>query len=165
MNKDNPNVNSSGHTSPPSEPTSSLRILVVDDEMVVRELCAKVLVRSGYQVETADGGTAAWNHLQQNNFDLLLTDYNLGGMTGLDLIKKLRSADLTLPVIMMSGIMPTEELNRNPELHMAAQLLKPFAPADLLATVKRVLSAKDQGDELLEPSQNRRSEPSEMWLR
>jgi YesN/AraC family two-component response regulator len=64
-------------------------------------------------VDTAEDGEFGWEALQAKNYDLLITDNNMPKVSGLELVKKLRSARMALPVILASGAMP-EELNRLP---------------------------------------------------
>jgi DNA-binding response OmpR family regulator len=118
------------------------RILVVDDEEDFRSLNTEVLANSGYQVDTAADGALAWDSLQINHYDLLLTDYGLPKVNGLNLIKKLRAARITIPVILVSGSVPKEEM-RHPNLHIDATLAKPYTLDELLASVRRVLCATD----------------------
>ena len=115
------------------------RLLLVDDDPDIRSLNADVLVRAGYHVDTAENGVAGWKALQANQYDVLITDNTMPGVTGLDLIKKLRSADMTLAVILASGTVPAEELNRCPWLQVDALLPKPYSVAALLRTVDQVL--------------------------
>ncbi len=61
-------------------------------------------------------------------------------LTGMELIKKVRSEAMTLPVILISGVMPTEELKQHPWLHIDATLLKPFTMEELLCAVKKALN-------------------------
>ena len=112
----------------------SNRILVVDDDRDLRLLNAEVLRRFGYQTETAEDGAAAWEALQANRYDLLITDNNMPKVSGVELVKKLRSAHMVLPVILASGAIPTEELNRNPWLRPTATMVKPFSSGQLLKT-------------------------------
>ena len=119
------------------------RILLVDDDGDVRSLNAEVLVRSGYHVDTADDGASGWRALQANHYDLLITDNTMPGVTGLELIRKLRSEDMTLSVILASGTVPAEELSRSPWLQVDALLPKPYSIAALLRTVDQVLSTTD----------------------
>ena len=129
---------------PLQQPTSPPhRILLVDDDLYIRELNAGVLIRSGYQVDTANDGADAWKALNDQSYDLLITDNKMPRVTGLELIKKLRSEDMALPVILASGTVPVEELNRHPWLQLDATLPKPFTIAELLATVKKVLCSLD----------------------
>ena len=133
---------------PVSAPTQgqgnpSNRILVVDDDISIRAFSAAALTTSGYQVDTAEDGVAGWEALHASRYDLLITDQNMPKVSGVELVKKLRSARMTLPVVLASGAIPTEELNRNPSLQLAATLLKPFTVDELLGTVKKVLRAAE----------------------
>ena len=138
------------HVTPPR------RILLVDDDLYARELNAGVLIRSGYKVDTAVDGADAWKALSDASYDLLITDNRMPRVTGLDLIKKLRSEDMTLPVILASGTVPEEELKRHPWLQLDATLPKPFTIAELLDMVKKVLRA--DGVRILPPSVDLRQE-------
>ena len=117
------------------------RILVVDDETNIRQLSTSTLIRSGYQVDAVKDGAAAWEALHTHNYALMITDHSMPKVTGVELVKKMRSAGMTLPVILVSGALPTEELDRNPQLQLAATVRKPFGSDELLNTVKKVLSA------------------------
>jgi len=115
-------------------------ILVVDDDTAIRDTIAISLIRSGYRVDTARDGATAWKALNEVSYHLLITDHKMPRLTGLELIQKLRTEAMTLPVILISGMMPTEELKQYPWLHVDAMLLKPFAMEELLRTVKKVLN-------------------------
>ena len=117
------------------------RILFVDDSAAVRNATSKVLIWSGYHVDVAEDGEAGWEALHGTNYDLLITDHDMPKLSGVELVKKLRSARMNLPVVLASAALPTEELNQNPWLQLAATLLKPFTIAELLGTVKAALSA------------------------
>jgi DNA-binding response OmpR family regulator len=121
----------------------SVHILVVDDDGEIRQLSAQALVLHGYRVDAAKDGAAAWEALHAHSYDLLITDNNMPKLSGMELLKKLRSASMTLPVILASGELPTEELDRNPWLQLAATLVKPFSCGQLLETVRSVLHAAD----------------------
>jgi DNA-binding response OmpR family regulator len=99
--------------------------------------------RSGYGVDNAEDGAAGWEVLHANHFDLLITGHHMPRMSGLELVMKARSARMTLPIILATGALPEEELERHPWLQLATTLLKPFTPGQLLETVKRVLRAAD----------------------
>ena len=138
----------------------SSRILVVDDDMVIRQLNAKVLSLFGYQTETAEDGAAAWEALQAHSYDLLITDNNMPKVSGVELVKKVHSARMSLPVIMATGRLPKEEFTRYPWLQPAATLLKPYTVAELLGTVKEVLRSTADAREPLAPPANRQGQPS-----
>ena len=124
-----------------SRTNPSSHILVVDDDGEIRALSAEALVGFGYRVDAAEGGAAAWKELHANSYDLLITDNNMPKLSGVELVMKLRSARMTLPVILASRESPAEELDRNPGLQFAATLVKPFSSGQLLETVRQVLIA------------------------
>ena len=115
------------------------RILVVEDDDFFRQLNARVLLRSGYEVDTAEDGAAAWHSLTGDRYDLLITDNTMPKVSGVELLKQLRSARMALPVIMATGTLPEEEFTRFPWLRPAATLLKPYTGEEMLRTVKKVL--------------------------
>jgi CheY-like chemotaxis protein len=123
-----------GHFNP------SPRILVVDDDADIRQVNTAVLNRFGYQTVTAEDGAAAWDALLASHYDLLITDHNMPRISGIELIKKLRAARMTLPVILVSGDLPGRELEQNAWLKPVATLPKPFSAAQLLDTVNEVLA-------------------------
>ena len=127
----------------PAEPPK--RILLVDDEPVIRQLCAELLSDPTYEVDAAENGAAAWAALQQNRYDLLITDHEMPELSGLELIKKIQSVRMALPIIMMSGAMPKEEIKRHPELRIAATLPKPFDIMEFLDVVKKTLRLAEGG--------------------
>ncbi len=92
-----------------------------------------------YKVDIAENGAVAWDALQRNSYDLLITDQDMPELSGLELIRKIQSAHMVLPVIMVSGTMPTEEIKRHPELRINAILPKPFDIMEFINAVKKVL--------------------------
>jgi DNA-binding response OmpR family regulator len=119
------------------------RILVADDESAIRRLMTTVLVHSGYRVDVAEDGAAAWEALQANPYDLLISDNNMPKITGVELVRKLRSARHSLPVIIITGTVSAHELAQDPSLQLAAILEKPITIAMLLDTVENILRATD----------------------
>ena len=160
--KDNPSSQAGEPACAPIPcPTQPLqRILVADDDSDIRQLSARVLVRSGYHVDAAGDGAAAWEALQTKAFNLLITDHDMPRLTGVELVKKLRAARMALPVILVTGKLPAEELAQNPSLQLAALLPKPFSIGELLETVRVVLRATDSAPGQLEPRPDWRSQPA-----
>jgi DNA-binding response OmpR family regulator len=147
----------------PAKPTC--RILVVDDDRDIRRISAQALVGSGYDVDAAEDGAAAWEALQLKAFNLLITDNSMPRLTGVELVRKLRSARMALPVIMATAKLPAEALAQNSSLQLAALLPKPFSVGELLETVRVVLHATDSAPGQLERLPDRQSQPSADGLR
>jgi DNA-binding response OmpR family regulator len=115
------------------------RILVVDDDEGVRGILAKVLSGAGYLVRCAEDGEAGWDVLGAENFDVLITDYDMPRLTGLDLLRRMRAAALCLPVILISGRMLDDEPDLPRLLRPGLMLEKPFSFVTLLESILSIL--------------------------
>jgi DNA-binding response OmpR family regulator len=106
------------------------RVLVVDDEPMLRGLCATLLTSWGYQVDEAFDGQDALEKLRVGQVDAVLLDMNMPRLRGDALLARLRSERPKLPVIIMSS---EGEGARKRALNLGASsfLLKPFRPAQL----------------------------------
>jgi len=115
------------------------RILMVDDEPLIREINTDLLIAAGYQVDAVADGAAAWDTLQLNKYDLIITDNTMPRMTGIEMIEKMQAVGMFVPVIVASGTFPKEEATQSPRLQPVATLPKPYTPMKLLETVKKVV--------------------------
>ncbi len=121
------------------EPHLPQRILVVDDDPLIRQLNRKVLAYSCYQVDTAENGAAAWDALLANDYDLLITDNDLPKGTGMNLLEKVHATRMAMPVVMATGAVTAGELAQYPGWQPDAVLIKPYTFVELLETVRKVL--------------------------
>ena len=137
------------------------RILVVEDDEDIRRLNAEALSGFGFEVGEARDGAEAWDAIQLNSYDLIVTDNAMPRVTGLELLKKIRAARMDLPVVMATGNPPLAEFNRTPWLQPGAILVKPYTVDELLNAVIEVLRASEEARALAVPSnmQNPRPEP------
>jgi DNA-binding response OmpR family regulator len=115
------------------------RILVADDDDDIRVFSDWVLTAYGYRADTAADGADAWKALRARSYDLLITDHNMPKVTGIELVRTLRSERISLPVVLMSGTLPEEALVQNSSLQLAGTLLKPFTMDELVGKVRKVL--------------------------
>lgn len=116
-----------------------MAILVVEDERRVRAFVARGLSEEGFTVVQAEDGTTARARMEEGPFQLVLLDWMLPGMSGLELLEGWRDAGNTVPVIMLTA---RDELDdRLAALNAGADdyLVKPFAFEELLARVRAVL--------------------------
>ena len=81
-------------------PARASRVLVVDDERVIRALLREVLEPAGHQVEAVASGAGGLGRLEQARFDLLILDKNLEDMSGLDVLRRARTLDSGMEVVM-----------------------------------------------------------------
>jgi DNA-binding response OmpR family regulator len=150
----------SGSVAVPEQKNPPPRILVVEDDADTRRLNAEVLINSGYEVDAAEDGAVAWEALQKKNYDLLVTDNEMPKVTGVELIKKLHAVRKALPVIMATGVEPKHEFMKNPWLHPAAVLQKPYTTDEFLETVRAVLHAVTYAHKEISSSENQQGKLS-----
>ena len=140
----------------PDRPVSRQRILVVEDEGDLRQLNAEVLMEAGYQVDVAENGVAAWAALLLANYDLLITDQFLPKLSGVELLKKIHDARMTLAIIMVTEILPTWEFALHPCLQAVSMLRKPYTIEKFLGMVKSVLVKTPRGNDGIVPLHGQR---------
>jgi len=104
-----------------------------------QEFIARPLRQYGYKVVVAGDGEAAWQQLQINHYNLLITENELPGASGVGLLKKLRAACMFLPVIVAIETLPSWQSSDYPWLLKATKLIKPYTFEDLLGLVSRFL--------------------------
>jgi len=118
----------------PSE-AKPLRILVVDDEEIVREVIRNALERPGIFLVDAADGERAIELLLREPFDLLVVDKNLPGITGLDVIRRAKATDPTIATLLITAFASRESAEEAMAIGVDDYLIKPFGIADLLAKV------------------------------
>ncbi len=118
-------------------------ILVVDDELSMRELLELMLTRSGYEVDCAGSGRDALSLIQKNNYDLLLCDMRLGDITGLDVLKAAKQKNSNTVAIMISAYASTENAVEAMNLGAYDYVPKPFDNVELKATIAKALEIKN----------------------
>jgi DNA-binding NtrC family response regulator len=124
----------------PSEQISAQRILIVEDDPILSWLISGILEKDDFAVEAASGGQQAWEALHHDLYDLLVTDNEMPQLTGIELIRRIRKAGMSLPVIIASGSFSVQSVRDYPQLQIAAVIPKPFGKCEFLDTVRNVLS-------------------------
>lgn len=125
------------------------KILVVDDELIMRESLAGWLERDGHDVATAASGEEALKKLEHTRFEILLVDIRMEGITGLDVLKQVKENDPDVSVVMITayGSIPTAIEAMKNGAH--DYLLKPFDPAELSVLIEKILQQQEQARENL----------------
>lgn len=120
------------------------KALVVDDEFHIVQVVSIKLKNNGFDVLTAENGSEAYDLACQNQPDIIITDYQMPVMSGIEMIEKLRENEATaqIPVIMLTARGFTIEDDRQTQLNIAACLSKPFSPREVLQTIETVLGQK-----------------------
>jgi DNA-binding NtrC family response regulator len=137
-------------------------ILVVDDEIGIRELLSEILFDEGYQVHTAENAQQARDFRKNKTPDLVLLDIWMPDTDGLSLLKEwVADGMLTMPVIMMSGHGTIETALEATRIGAADFLEKPIALQKLLKTVAMVMQKDDQIEKLRVEHESSLIEPVE----
>lgn len=135
-------VSDSAQATPaPAGLSSPYRVMVVDDEELVRATVRMTLEREGVQVIELASPTAALEYFQndsQTNVDLLVTDHAMPGMTGIELAARVRELRPRLPILLVSGNLNDSERNEIQSLNLCVTLDKPFSRKLLLAAVDAI---------------------------
>ena len=119
-----------------------MKILVVDDEGIVLSSCKRVLEAEGFEVLLAGSADAALPLMEKEPPALLLLDIKMPGHDGIYLMKALKSRELGIPVVVISGY-ATEEAVKEARLSGARFFLaKPFTPDELMETVRRAIERR-----------------------
>src|SRR6516164_6036196 len=118
---------------------TACRILVVDDEAHVRTMIAATLERQGYQVMLASGGREAVDALEQDSFELILTDIVMQDGNGLALLERIHAENPNLPVVMVTAIHDISVAIDSMRRGAFDYVLKPFEREHLMATITRAL--------------------------
>lgn len=115
------------------------RILIVEDQPLLRRLLKTALLGQGFTVEDCGSGRAALRRLRRSRFDALLTDFQMPRMTGLELIEALRSTGSRMAILLMSTDSPGELGLESRTLRGVRFLRKPFGMKDLASALRRAL--------------------------
>ncbi|KJR98496.1 MAG: transcriptional regulator [Peptococcaceae bacterium BRH_c4a] len=113
-------------------------LLVVDDEIKIRELVKAYLQKEGFQADEAENGCEALERVNAQHYDAIIMDLMMPGMDGVELCREIRKSS-DVPIIMLTA--KGEEIDRILGLELGADdyIVKPFSPRELVARVKAIL--------------------------
>lgn len=119
----------------------NIRILIVDDFSTMRRIVKNLLHDLGYaNTAEADDGKSAWVALQSGQFDFVITDWNMPGMTGLDLLKHIRgdARMAQLPVLMVTAEAQRDQIIEAAKSGVNGYIIKPFTAATLKEKLEKI---------------------------
>lgn len=114
-------------------------ILVVDDEVAIRELISEVLNIAGYEVTASADGLDALNQIRKNKFNAILLDVNLPKVDGFAILEKVRESAPTQPIIMLSARTDKDDVTHGLRLGADDYVRKPFSVEELVLRVENLL--------------------------
>ena len=124
------------------EKSSKGRVLVADDEQAFRLATRAFLRQQGYECEVAPDAAAAAEWLGKAEFDLLISDINMPGNSGLEFIQRLPGVAAGLPVILVTGHPTFQSAARSVGMQVMAYLVKPADPDELLHIAERAIASR-----------------------
>ncbi|MBI4754680.1 MAG: response regulator [Betaproteobacteria bacterium] len=116
------------------------RALVLDDMASMRKIVAALLKELGFDTYEAENGEKALQAAQSCKFDVILSDWNMPGMTGADFVRNLRRSGDRTPVIMITAQAERSIVCEMAQIGVQGYLLKPFKPLTLSQAIGRVMS-------------------------
>jgi two-component system chemotaxis response regulator CheY len=128
--------------------TSSIRFLVVDDFSTMRRIIRNFLNDLGYtSITEADDGTTALPVLKAGEVDFLITDWNMPGMPGLELLREVRNDPATkkLPVLMVTAEAKREQIIEAAQAGVNGYVVKPFTAQTLKDKIDKILASQTAG--------------------
>jgi DNA-binding NtrC family response regulator len=123
-------------------------ILIVDDENNVTNLLEKVFVKVGYIVYKADCGEVALKVIDSHQIDVVITDIKMPGMTGIELISKIKDIDSSIKVILITAFATIETAIEALKMGAVDYIKKPFNLEDVLISVGKVAKSVEKSDTL-----------------
>ncbi len=122
-------------------------VLVVDDERSMRDFLNILLLKEGYQVTTVDSGNAALDHLSGNSCDVMITDYRMPGMNGLDLLARVKADQPNLPVIMITAFASPNDAVQAMKFGAFDYISKPFNVDEIRSVIESATKSDNNRDE------------------
>jgi len=123
------------------------KILVVDDELPVRELLERILKESGYEVTQASNGKQALDLFDQELYHLVVTDLSMPGMDGMAVLRAIKEREPSVPVLLITAFATIDTAVEAIKAGAYDYITKPFDPDDLAITIKNALAHKHLFDE------------------
>jgi two-component system chemotaxis response regulator CheY len=126
----------------------NMKILIVDDFSTMRRIIKNLLRDLGFtNTAEADDGNSALPMLQSGNFDFLITDWNMPGMTGIDLLKAVRADERlkTLPVLMVTAEAKRDQIIEAAQAGVNGYVVKPFTAAVLKEKIDKIFERINAG--------------------
>jgi DNA-binding NtrC family response regulator len=118
------------------------RVLVIDDEEIVRISCRKCLTPEGYEVDVAANGADGLKLTRENPYGLILTDLKMPDMDGMEFLMTMKEIQPEAKVIMITGYSTVEHAEEARRLGAYNYIEKPFTPDTLIAAVKEAFRDK-----------------------
>jgi heterodisulfide reductase subunit C len=125
-------------------------ILVVDDELVIRKSCERILAPEGHDLDSVESGAEALKQIEKKKYDIVITDLKMPGIDGMKLLEAVKEQHQEVDVIMITGYASIDTAVQAMKLGAFDYIPKPFAPDELRAVTSRALDRRRMLDEARE---------------
>lgn len=119
-----------------------MKVLIVDDEKLIRWSLSRGLEGAGYAVDTAANGIDALHMIEQFKYDIVVTDLRMPGLDGIELLKRIKESEKGIPVIFLSAYLSKDVINDAGQFGAFRCVSKPFQIESILHIVKEALDFK-----------------------
>ena len=123
------------------KPKKGVKILIIDDERPLLDVMELTLSPAGYDIFAVTGGIEGLEILEKEDIDLIITDFNMPLMNGLEFVKKVREKEKHLTILFCTSAEFTEHYTKNKDLlNIFGVILKPFNRSDLVRAIENAIS-------------------------
>ncbi|GCD77672.1 hypothetical protein JCM31826_11540 [Thermaurantimonas aggregans] len=121
---------------------SKAKILVVDDDHLIRQAISFKLEKEGYTVKVANDGESALSMIENEKFDIIISDIMMPYISGFELLKILKEKGSEAPILMLTALNSENAVVKAFDLGADDYLTKPFSPNELIMRIKKLLDKK-----------------------
>ncbi len=121
----------------------NMRVLVVDDFSTMRKILKNILRQLGFEnIVEADDGTTAWEVLNKDNIEFIVSDWNMPQMTGMELLRKVRGSEeyADIPFLMVTAEAQQENIIEAVQAKVSNYIVKPFTPETLGEKIDKIFN-------------------------
>ncbi|OIQ51737.1 Chemotaxis protein CheY [Pseudodesulfovibrio hydrargyri] len=122
---------------------TNMRVLVVDDFSTMRKIIKNILRQLGFNnIVEADDGSTAWEVLNKDNIDFIVSDWNMPTMSGIDLLRKVRASEeyADIPFLMVTAEAQQENIIEAVQAKVSNYIVKPFTPETLGQKIDKIFA-------------------------
>lgn len=113
----------------------AVRVLVIDDEKAIRELCRRILVKNGFRADCASGGEKGLAMFRASRYDLVISDIHMPGCRVGELMREILRINGKARILLMSGLARLDEVQETLKLGAQGFIAKPFSVKEFLKMV------------------------------
>lgn len=123
-----------------------MKILIIDDEDIVLKSCLRILRGGNYDIDTVYSGEDGLAKIEKNNYDLVITDLMMPGMSGIDVLRAVKEKKLDLKVVIFTGFATAETAREALKMGAFDYIPKPFTPEEFCDVINNAIQSRDNSE-------------------